>query len=49
MKAAVALLRVLAARDDVVVLVEGALLDGDIDSDDILPDNATCTDVKVTR
>ena len=47
-KTAVGLLRVLAGGDDDLVLVESPLLDRDIDPDNVLPDNATGTDVKMT-
>ena len=49
MKATIALLGVPAALKDDLVLVERALLDGDIDPDDVLPDNTTSTDVQVSK
>lgn len=48
MKASIALLGALAALKDDLVLVELTLFNGDINLDDILPDDATCTDVEVT-
>lgn len=38
----------LHAFDNVLVLVELALFNRDIDADDILPDNPACTDVQMT-
>ena len=49
MKTTIALLGVLAALKDDLVLVERALLDGDIDPDDVLPDNTTSTNVQVSK
>ena len=49
MKTAVGLFSMLAARDNNLVLVESALLDRDIDTHDILPDNTTGADVQMAR
>ena len=48
MKASIALLGVLTALKDDFVLVELTLFDGNVNLDDILPDDATGTDVEVT-
>ena len=49
METTIALLGVLAALKDDLVLVERALLDGDIDPDDVLPDDTASTNVQVSK
>ena len=47
-EAAVAVLSVVEALENSLVLMELAFLDRDIDPDDVLPDDTTSADVKVT-
>lgn len=47
METAVTFLRTLGACKDSLILVELALGDGDVDPDDVLPDDATSTDVQM--
>lgn len=46
-QSAVALLRTLTSPDNLIVLVELSLLDTDVDLDDVLPDDASCSNVEV--
>lgn len=43
------LLRTLAAFEDSLIFVEYTLFDGYVDPHDVLPDNATSTNVQVTK
>lgn len=47
METTVTFLRTLGACKDSLILVELTLADGDIDPDDVLPDNAAGTDVQM--
>ena len=48
MKATIAFLGTLTAFQDYIVLVELTLFNRDVDLDNILPDDAACTNVEVT-
>ena len=49
MKTTIALLGVLAALKDDLVLVELTFFDGDVNLDNVLPDDAAGTNVKVAK
>lgn len=49
MQSAVALLRVLAAVEDHLILVELPLLDRNVDLDNVLPDDPPGSDVQVSE
>lgn len=49
MQASVAVLGALTAFENDIVLVELTLFNGDIDLDNVLPDDTTCANVQVTK